>query len=42
MTPVSRVAPKREEADDQASFTEITLDVRPEPTTTAAAGLRRL
>jgi twitching motility protein PilU len=42
MTPVSRVAPKREEPDDQASFTEITLDVRPEPPTTAAAGLRRL
>jgi twitching motility protein PilU len=42
MTPVSRVVAKREEPDDQASFTEITLDVRPEPTTTSAAGLRRL
>ncbi len=42
MTPVSRVTPKREEQDDQPSFTEITLDVRPEPATTAAASLRRL
>ena len=31
MTPVSRLlAPKKEEPDDQPSFTEITLDVRPE------------
>ncbi len=42
ITPVSRVVTKREQPDDQASFTEITLDVRPDPPTTAAAGLRRL
>ena len=31
MTPVSRLlTPKKEEPDDQPSFTEITLDVRPE------------
>ena len=42
ITPVSRVVTKREQPDDQASFTEITLDVRPEPTSTAAAGLRRI
>ncbi|HEY9238812.1 MAG TPA: PilT/PilU family type 4a pilus ATPase [Burkholderiaceae bacterium] len=41
MTPVSRIAPKRDESDDQASFTEITLDVRPEPASTSAASLRR-
>ena len=41
MAPVSRIAPKRDEQDDQASFTEITLDVRPEPATTAAASLRK-
>jgi twitching motility protein PilU len=41
MSPVSRVVPKREEQDDQALFTEITLDVRPEPATTASASLRR-
>jgi len=41
MTPVSRAAPKREEQDDKATFTEVTLDVRPEPATTASASLRR-
>jgi twitching motility protein PilU len=41
MTPVSRIVQKREEQDDQPSFTDITLDVRPEPATTAAASLRR-
>ena len=41
MTPVSRIVAKREEQDDQALFTEITLDVRPEPATTASASLRR-
>jgi twitching motility protein PilU len=41
MTPVSRIVPKRDESDDQASFTEITLDVRPEPASTSAASLRR-
>jgi twitching motility protein PilU len=41
MTPVSRLTAKKEEAnDDQASFTEITLDVRPEAATSAAAALR--
>ncbi len=40
-TPVSRLTPKREEQSDQATFTEITLDVRPEPATTASASLRR-
>ena len=29
LTPMSRIAPKKEEPD-QASFTEITLDVRPD------------
>ncbi len=33
MSPVSRIAPKKEENDDQPSFTEITLDVPPEPPT---------
>jgi twitching motility protein PilU len=41
MQPVSRLAVKPEAQDDQPSFTEITLDVRAEPATTAAASLRR-
>ena len=41
MSPVARVAAKRDESDDQAVFTEVTVDVRPEPATTAAASLRR-
>jgi twitching motility protein PilU len=41
MTPVSRVVPKRDEQDDKAVFTEVTMEVRPEPATTAAANLRR-
>ena len=41
MTPVSRVVAKREETDDLPVFTEISIDVRPEPATTAAASLRR-
>lgn len=41
MTPVSRIAPKQEEQDDQAQFTEITLDVLPEAPITASAGQRR-
>ena len=40
-TPITRLVTKREEPDDQASFTEFTLDVRPEPATTASASLRR-
>jgi twitching motility protein PilU len=41
MAPISRIAAKREEQDDKPSFTDITLDVRPEPATTASASLRR-
>jgi twitching motility protein PilU len=37
----TRIVAKREEQDDQAVFTELTIDVRPEPATTAAASLRR-
>ena len=39
MSPVSRVVPKKEESDDQATFTEITLDVRPDELSTRSAGL---
>jgi twitching motility protein PilU len=39
--PVSRLAPKKEEVnDDQPTFTEITLDVRPDDGTTMTGGLR--
>ena len=31
MTPQSRIVPKKEENDDHATFTEITLDVQPTP-----------
>ncbi len=41
MSPVSRINAKREEQDDQPSFTDITLEVRPEPMSTTAASLRR-
>ena len=41
MTPVSRAVAKREEQDDQATFTDMTVDVRPEPASTMSAGLRR-
>jgi twitching motility protein PilU len=34
MSPQSRIVPKKEEVDDSASFTEITLDVHEERTTT--------
>jgi twitching motility protein PilU len=40
MSPAVRVAAKREE-EDQAVFTELTVDVRAEPATTSAASLRR-
>jgi len=41
MTPISRLTAKKDDSsDDQPSFTEITLDVRPEPATSAAASLR--
>ncbi len=39
MSPVSRVVPKKEESDDQPTFTEITLDVRPDEPTTRGAPL---
>jgi len=41
MSPVSRVVAKRDESEDEAVFTEVSIDVRPEPATTAAASLRR-
>jgi twitching motility protein PilU len=41
MSPVSRISAKREEQDDQPSFTDVTLEVRPEPMSTTAASLRR-
>jgi twitching motility protein PilU len=42
MTPVSRVVAKREEQDDQATYTDMAMDVRPESAaSTMAAGLRR-
>ena len=41
VAPISRLAAKREEQDDHAVFTEVTLDVRPESPTTASASLRR-
>jgi len=40
MTPVSRIVPKKEENSEQATFTEVTLDVRPEELTTRAGSLR--
>ncbi len=42
MSPVSRITAKKEEVDEGASFTEITLDVRPEPSNTRAAPLSRM
>jgi len=39
MSPVSRIAAKKPEPEDGASFTEITLDVRPEQMTTRSAPL---
>ena len=41
MAPMSRITAKKEEQDDQAVFTEITLDVRPDEYTTASGALRR-
>ena len=41
VTPISRVVAKRDEQEDQAVYTEVTVDVRPEPATTASASLRR-
>ena len=39
MSPVSRVVPKKEDTDDQPTFTEITLDVRPEESSTRSSTL---
>lgn len=41
MSPVSRVQAKKEENDDQPTFTEITLDVRPEDGSTLSGSLRQ-
>ncbi len=38
--PVSRLLAKKEESDDQPVFTDIQLDVRPEPPSTMSGGLR--
>jgi twitching motility protein PilU len=40
VAPASRLVAKKDEQDDQASFTEITLDVRPDDASTRAASLR--
>ena len=42
MNPVSRIVPKKEELDDQPSFTEITLDVRPESNSRFSTGMGQL
>ena len=41
LTPVAKAAAKKEE-DDHATFTELTLDVRPEEPTTMSGAFRRL
>jgi len=41
MSPQSRVVQKKEEPDDQPTFTEITLDVRPDEMTTRGAPLSK-
>lgn len=41
MSPISRIAPKKAESDDHPTFTEITLDVRPDEPASIAGGLRR-
>jgi len=41
MTPVSRIVQKKEEESDQPSFTEITIDVRPEEVVGVSPNLRR-
>jgi twitching motility protein PilU len=41
MSPVSRVVPKKEDTDDQPTFTEITLDVRPDELSTRNATLTK-
>ena len=42
MNPVSRIVPKKEELDDHPSFTEITLDVRPESNSRFSTGMGQL
>jgi len=42
LTPATRITAKKEEQDDTATFTEITLDVRPEGPTTMSGAFRRL
>ncbi|CAN5262302.1 type IVa pilus ATPase TapW [soil metagenome] len=42
MTAATRLTPKKEDTDDQPTFTEITLDVLPEPVATSAGSLRNL
>jgi twitching motility protein PilU len=39
MSPVSKAAQKKEESDDQPTFTEITLDVRPDEMSTRSSTL---
>jgi twitching motility protein PilU len=39
MSPVSRIVQKKDDSDDQPTFTEITLDVRPEELSTRASTL---
>ena len=41
LTPVSRIVPKKEDESDQPSFTEITIDVRPEEAVGVSPNLRR-
>jgi twitching motility protein PilU len=42
LTPATRLVAKKEDQDDNATFTEITLDVRPEEPTTMSGAFRRL
>ncbi|HEY2560820.1 MAG TPA: PilT/PilU family type 4a pilus ATPase [Caldimonas sp.] len=41
MTPISRIVQKKEEESDQPSFTEITIDVRPEEVIGVSPNVRR-
>jgi len=41
MAPISRIVAKREEQDDNATYTEFKLDVHGESPTTSAASLRK-
>jgi twitching motility protein PilU len=41
MSSATRIVPKKEEPDDQPSFTEITIDVRPEDVATMSPNVRR-